>query len=1440
MRNVAASDKDTKTSIGWPFSRYLYLLIAMIAFPLFGSIAYQFFLVLNAQQRSAADSALALAQNAAVGIRGFLDDTQQMAALVAGRPQVRSMDPARCDRLLRELHSVLPLHANVSVLDLNMHFVCSARPLPAPAPVPLRHSAFDRALKGQASLSEPVRGILSKRWIVAAAHPVRDDGKRIIGVVTITIDLARLNPFVSTRTVPPGTLASVITNDGVVVARTADAESWVGRDLHEQPLIKKVAASQNETFTAAGLDGIGRIYGVAPVNDQGWRVFVGIPSAVLLSDARERTRAHVVFTTFLVILLALATTVIARRLAGPVRDLDAALKARVGGERTARIPERGPRELVDLARHFNAALNTEQEATECLSGIITSAMDGIITINENREITLTNPAAEEMFGYRGAELLGKPLNTLIPARFHEAHDRHIAEFGRTGVTSRAMGKLGQVVGLRANGEEFPVEASISQLGDSPAKLFTVILRDIAERKQTEDKIRRLNRVYAVLNGINTLIVHARDRQELFTGACRIAVEQGNFGMAWIGMLDPKTLAIIPAAWAGIDSDFIARSQNTAREDVPMGDGLVGRAIRENRAVYSNDLAGEATAGGERRKEAVRRGYHSLIALPLTMDGAVAGNFTLFVRERDFFNEEEIKLLTELAADISFALEHIESQKRIETLSRTRAVSSGINAAIVHARSPQELFEQACRIAVEDGKFGLAWIGSFNAVNTEVTPVAWAGVGTEDLRGHKAITRAEVREGQGTIGRAVRERKPAYSNDITAEPDVGGQRRRKMQRLGCHSVISLPLFTEDAVVAVLVLFATEPDFFTEEEMKLLSELAGNISFALDHIAKQQKLEKLSRIRSVSSEINSTIVRVRERDALLRETCRIAVEHGKFGLVWVGLLDHGKQRIEAVASAGFTSETAQAVNGSTINHPDVSLNEVMRTRRLAVRNDIEADRHAGVLRREAVQRCCRSTVCLPFIVDEQVVAAMNIYAEGPGFFDKDEVALLTEMAGDISFALEHIAKEEKLQYLAYHDPTTGLPNRTMLQERLSQTLHAAKSASQRVAILFSDINRFRYINDTFGRRSGDALLQQLAGRFKELWPDPDDVARVGSNRFASILRDVNEATDIAHLFEGRVEAALRAPFDINGNQINASLSAGIAVFPHDGNDPETLLRNAEAALKEAKETGQRYLFYEPAMNASVAQKLLLENKMRRAVDTGQFVLHYQPKVDLTSGDTIGLEALIRWNDPETGLVPPAQFIPVLEETGMILEAGRWAIRQALADYDRWCTQGLRPPRIAVNVSPIQLKRPDFVDVVRAAIRESKTAPYGLDLEITESLIMDDIEGNIVKLRSLREMGVDVAIDDFGTGYSSLGYLARLPVTALKIDRSFIISMVDSPDSMTIVSTIISLAHSLNLKVIAEGVDAEEQAKFLRLLRCDQIQGYLVSPPVPSEQIPILLSR
>ncbi|HEY9199130.1 MAG TPA: EAL domain-containing protein [Gammaproteobacteria bacterium] len=630
------------------------------------------------------------------------------------------------------------------------------------------------------------------------------------------------------------------------------------------------------------------------------------------------------------------------------------------------------------------------------------------------------------------------------------------------------------------------------------------------------------------------------------------------------------------------------------------------------------------------------------------------------------------------------------------------------------------------------------------------------------------------------------------------------------------------------------------FPIRDESGRLQRIAGVATDISFRKKAEERIERLNHIYAVLSGINTLIVHAYDRDELLREACWIAIHPGQFRLAWVGLVDPATHAIEPVAYAGgegFSGPAPLALNDIRPDDYDL-VRQALRGRKPAVSNDVNKDRLSDTELEFLRGRGINSVAVVPLLLDDDAVGVLALYAAEIGTFDDEELRLLTELAGDISFALDYLAKGEKLHYLAFYDAQTGLPNRALFIERMSRQLTTAGRTGAKLALVVGDVKRFRLINESLGRQAGDTLLREVAERAKNAWPDSDSVAHISADCFAATLIDLKEETAAAHALEKAFKVVTGTPYMIGDNELNIAMTAGIAVFPADGANAETLLRNAEAALKQAKVTGAAYLFYQPSMNAKVVDILRLDNKLRKAMDNDEFVLYYQPKLDLASGAISGLEALIRWNDPDNGIVPPGKFIPLLEETGLILEVGAWAIRRALDDHLRWRLMGIQPPRIAVNVSAIQLRQTNFVDTVRHAISEVQPERHGLDLEITESLIMEDIERNIGEIDELREMAVNIAIDDFGTGYSSLSYLARLPVQTLKIDRSFIATMMGNSDNMTIVSTIVSLAHSLNMKVIAEGVETKEQSRILKLMKCDEIQGYLFSRPMPFEQITALL--
>jgi diguanylate cyclase (GGDEF)-like protein len=574
-------------------------------------------------------------------------------------------------------------------------------------------------------------------------------------------------------------------------------------------------------------------------------------------------------------------------------------------------------------------------------------------------------------------------------------------------------------------------------------------------------------------------------------------------------------------------------------------------------------------------------------------------------------------------------------------------------------------------------------------------------------------------------------------------------------------------------------------------------------------QQRRIERLNRTLEVLSAVNALIVRAGDRQALLDEACRIAVEKGGFRLAAIGLAEPRSHQIRQVAAAG-----------------EGSAERDFARLKLGTRSLVWNDAHSG------------SFVALPLLVAGESAGLLLLYASQRDFFDEEEMRLLHELAGDIAFALRHLAQKARMDYLAYHDSLTDLPNRSLFTDRMTQALSAARRERRFAAAIFVDVERLRRVNESFGRKSGDDLLREVGARLRRAAREQDTVARVGGDHFAIAVAPFDRPGDTAYAFLERLDEALAQPIAIEGAELRVSVKAGIAVFPTDADSTEALCANAETALLKAKQTASRYLFYAPDMNARIAESLAMENRLRLALDDGTLALHYQPKIDVATGEVAGLEALIRWNDAELGAVPPSRFVSLLEETGMILAAGRWALHKAVEDIRRWQGMGLKVPRTSVNVSALQLRQKDFVDSVLEAIAELGGKAPLLDLEITESVLVDDIEESPRKLQALRRAGVEVSVDDFGTGFCSLSYLARLPVDTLKIDRSFVVRMRDVGYPRNIVAMIVSLAHTLGLRVVAEGVEDDQQVRLLRELGCDQIQGFYVSRPVPAEDVDAML--
>lgn len=455
------------------------------------------------------------------------------------------------------------------------------------------------------------------------------------------------------------------------------------------------------------------------------------------------------------------------------------------------------------------------------------------------------------------------------------------------------------------------------------------------------------------------------------------------------------------------------------------------------------------------------------------------------------------------------------------------------------------------------------------------------------------------------------------------------------------------------------------------------LGHRVRYMLRASRSFEQLARLSRIQKVLSGINSALVRIHDCPQLFKEVCHIAVEHGQFMMVWIGLVQPDTLCTSAEFWMGHNDGYLEAVGRDTHHLPDgdgVGKLALLSGKPVIV-NDIKSDPRVKY-KREALSRGYGSMVILPLQVANQSAGLIAFYAAVPGYFTDDEMRLLNELAGDVSFALNYFSKEEKLDYLAYYDALTELPNRTLFFDRANQQVNGAKKDREILVVIYIELERFRNVNDTLGRQAGDSLLKLAAERLKASVLEPHLLARTGPDSFTILLVDMKDESDSLHFLERTIIPLFHQPFAVDGTDLRISIRSGIALFPNDGDDADTLLINAETALKKATASGERYLFYTPQMNDRVAGKLFLENKLGKALEEKQFVLYYQPKVDLMTGRISGLEGLIRWNDPERGMVQPSEFIPLLEETGLILDVGEWVIRKSVEDYRRWQAAGLHP--------------------------------------------------------------------------------------------------------------------------------------------------------------------
>ncbi|HLJ00014.1 MAG TPA: EAL domain-containing protein [Bradyrhizobium sp.] len=794
---------------------------------------------------------------------------------------------------------------------------------------------------------------------------------------------------------------------------------------------------------------------------------------------------------------------------------------------------------------------------------------------------------------------------------------------------------------------------------------------------------------------------------------------------------------------------------------------------------------------------------------------------------------------------------VNSSHTSSRLIKMFAALSAANEAILRVNSREKLFQEVCEAALNSGNFITAVI-LLREPNTDVLK-AVAGAGDYvELSTRSISVSAESPLGNGLVGIAFRTQKPCVSNDLLRDDRLKSW-HEAASRAGARAAAALPVVRAGESVGVIVVVLDEIDALDEATVALLARMAKNLSFGLDNIEREEACKRneraarrLAKMFAALSATNEAILRAKSAEELYQLACDAAVHIGRSLAATVLLAQEGSSWLHAVAGTGQIVDLGLVRQSrfSTDSENPYGMGvcgRAFRTQKANVNDDIlnseqgrpwrESSREAGVV----------ASCAVPLIKGGQSVGVILFFITKSLAADDEIVALFSRMGENISAALENLdraneklAADKRIEYLATHDELTDLPNRVSFRLLFEQSIKTAQRHRHKCALLFIDLDRFKVINDSLGHEAGDALLVEVANRLKACIRGSDLVARFGGDEFVIVLNEVFDQEQITAA-ANKVLSVLLPPIVLAGHECLTTGSIGIAVFPDNGEDVQVLTKNADMAMYLAKEEGRNnFRFFSSDAKSQSIEQLKLETHLRHGLELDQFTLHYQPKIEVATGRISGFEALLRWSHPALGNVPPAEFIPLTEETGLIIPIGRWVLRNACAQIMSWQAAGLPAASIAVNLSPRQFMDPNLLDDIDDILASTGLPAHLLQLEITESAVMRNVEQAIKLLDQISSRGVRLAIDDFGTGYSSMSLMKKFPIDTIKIDRSFVSDLEHCPEDQAIVAAIISMGKALGLTVVAEGVETSEQHAFLRRHACDEVQGYLFSKPLPPDEI------
>lgn len=985
-------------------------------------------------------------------------------------------------------------------------------------------------------------------------------------------------------------------------------------------------------------------------------------------------------------------------------------------------------------------VNGRQKAITRYKKLFSQAGEGVLILDKHHRIVDCNYSAEQMLGYPRDELLRLELTDILNVAEVVRLDDFFSELD-TGLSS-----LREWVMVTSVGATFVSEVSSSRLD---VDNYFVILRDLTERKSAEQKIQRLNRMYLALSDTNQAIVRMDNENGLFQLVCKSAVEHGGMKLAWIGQLDDSQTWVFPAAIYSAETSFLRKLELSDQIEQFSGNGSPKIAILENRPVIVNNIQ---PIESNLNSESMKFGWGSVGSFPIQRNGKQYAAITVYHDSFNAFDSEMIELLTEMSADISFALDNFDRETQRQHAEKM-LFESEQKLSVILNNVPAYIYLKDL-----DDCYLFANQEVLNLWGTSLKEV----IGFSDEKFFDAETTKKIKEN---------DKKVLVNGEILEQEEVNTSVHTGETRI--YWSVKIPLRKADGTIYGLCGISTD---ITQLRLAEADSRIAAISFE-------------SQVGMVITDNNKIVLRVNQAYTKI---------------------------------SGFSAEQVVGQPPKLIctSHHDSNFHELIWEE--VARN--------GVWEGETWNRRENNdTYSQHLIINAVEDADSNI---------SHYVISLTDTTESKTAAL-------KIEQLAYFDPLTQLPNRRLLLDRLSHAINASARSGELGALLYLDLDHFKIINDSRGHDVGDLLLKQVAERLLGCVRADDTVARLGGDKYVILLEGLSKADHEAvgqiEQIAQKIQHVLSKPYVIDKHLFNVTASIGLVMFNGQHSSGDEFLKQADIAMYQAKKSGRNiFKFFDPQMQSSINTRVLLEEELRKALVLRQFKLFYQVQVDF-NGIAFGAEALIRWEHPEHGMVSPFNFIPLAEETGLILPIGNWVLNEACHQLKQWESEdATRHLSISINVSAKQFHQADFVEQVKSAVEKHQIKPMLLKLELTESMLVDNIENIITSMNAIRKLGVRFELDDFGTGYSSLQYLKRLPLHQLKIDQSFVRDITSDKSDKAIVKTIVKMAQGLGLEVIAEGVETEEQRQLLKKIGCSYYQGYLFGKPIPMEAFKANLLR